>query len=95
MKAWSLREGLWLSRGDKQRLSLIRVGLLLRTVVLWRIGLIIVPSIYIILQRIVKNRGIIMVRICTWIIRSFLMTWSSRWTLSIHVLPLDCHHGAI
>ena len=95
MPAWSLREGLRLSRRGERRLSLIMVCLLLLTVVLWRIGLIVVPPISVILRRIVKNRGIILVRICTWIIRSSPLTWSSRWTLSIHVLPLDCHHGAI
>ena len=60
---------------DKRRGSLIRVILL--TVVLWRIGLIVVPPKAIILRRIVKNRGIILVRIITWIIWSSLLNWSS------------------
>ena len=60
---------------DERRLSLIRVRLL--TVVLWRIGLIVVPHISVILRRIVKNRGIILVRISSWIIGSSLLTWSS------------------
>ena len=68
---------------------------ILLTVVLWRIRLIVVPLISIVLRRIVKNTGIILVRIITWTIWSSLLTWSSRWTLSIHPLPLDCHHGAI
>ena len=42
-----------LSRRDERRRSLIRVILL--TVVLWRIGLIVVPPIAIILQGIVKT----------------------------------------
>ena len=63
MPAWSLRVCLRLSRRDERRLSLIRVVLL--TVILWRIGLIIVPPISVILRRIVKNRGIILVRIIT------------------------------
>ena len=61
--AWSLRVCLWLSRRDKRRRSLIRVILL--TVVLWRIRLIVVPPISIILQGIVKNRGIILIRVIT------------------------------
>ena len=48
-----------------QTTTVIRVCLLLLTVELWRIGLIVVPPISVILRRIVKNRGIIMVRICT------------------------------
>ena len=77
----------------ERRLSLIRVILL--TVVLWRIGLIVVRPISIVLRRIVKNRGIILVRIIIWIIWLSLLTWSSRWTLSIYPFPLDCHHKAI
>ena len=71
--------GLWLG-------SLIRVILL--TVILWRIRLIVVPPISIILQGIVKNRGIILVRIITWIIWSSLLTWSSWWTFVCTFLAL-------
>ena len=64
--AWSLRVDLWLSQRDERKLSFIRVRLLLlRTVVLWRIGLIVVPPKSCILRRIMKNRGIIVVRVCT------------------------------
>ena len=66
---------LWLSRWDERQRCLIRVILL--TVVLWRIRLTVVPPIAIILQGIVKNRGIILVRIITWIIWSSLLTRSS------------------
>ena len=93
---WGLRVGLRLSQWDERRLFFIRVRLLfLLNVVLQRIGLIIVPTKSCILRRIVENRGIIIVRVCTRIIRSSLLSQSSRWTLSIHVLPLDRHHVAI
>ena len=44
-------------------MSLIKVRLL--TVVLRRIGLIVFPPISVILRRVVKNRGIILVKIIT------------------------------
>ena len=57
--------------------------------------MIVVPPKSCILHRIIENKGIIVVRVCTQIIRSSLLSWSSRWTFSKHVLPLDHHYGAI
>ena len=73
-----LRVGLQLSQWDERRLSLIRVRLLLLlTVVLWRIGLIVFPPKSYIMRRIIKNRSIIIVRVCTRKIWSPLLSWSS------------------
>ena len=52
--------------------------MLLLTIVRWRIGLMVVPPKSCMLQRIViENRGIIIIMVCTQIIRSFLLSLSS------------------
>ena len=58
--------------------------------------MIVVPPKPCMLRRIViKNRGIIIIRVWTWKIWSPLLSWPSRWALSNHTLPLDHHYKAI
>ena len=76
------------------RRSLLRF--LLLTGAIWRIRLIrIPPKSLLLLHRIMINRVIKIIWICTLIARSSLLTLPSWWALSIHALPMNCQDQTI